>query len=288
MHKCRYWILLSLFISACPSSENADVQQERDVSFIEADVRSDLRGADVSTPDVSINSSDVNVVGVDVATPPECDYETRGGIVVIEAEDLTLSEEWARETSVAGASGGAYISWNGQSFNNDPTHGLISVDINFTQSGRYILEWRSRIGRGDNPTEHNDTWVRFQTLDFYGIQGPANAEDRVYPRPLCEDADFIAGVVAQENIVEASCPAGSSRDGWFKGYSSGALDWRFITKTSDSDAHDIVADVGAPGVHTLELAARADFNLIDRIVIRRESVARDDARDLGLATTECD
>jgi len=132
MHKCRYWILLSFFISACPSSENADVQQERDVSFIEADVRSDLRGADVSTPDVSINSSDVNVVGVDVASPPECDYETRGGIVVIEAEDLTLSEEWARETSVAGASGGAYISWNGQSFNNDPTHGLISVDINST------------------------------------------------------------------------------------------------------------------------------------------------------------
>jgi len=44
----------------------------------------------------------------------------------------------------------------------------------------------------------------------------------------------------------------------------------------------------AAGVYTLELAARADHFLIDRIVVHHESVDNTTARDLALSATTCD
>jgi len=226
---------------------------------------------------------------MDAGPPPGCDYGTEDGMIVLEAEDLTLSEDWAVDDANEGFTGTGYIEWTGSAHNNDPTHGPIAVDLRFDAPGRYRLQWHTRIGRGDDATEHNDTWVRFaEVAGYYAVQGDATNEGRVYPRPQCEDDDFLAPIRALDTVSEATCPAGSSRDGYFKVYSSSARDWRWSARTSDRDPHEVTVEIDEPGVYTMELAARADYSQIDRIVIHEEGLGNDVVRDLANPTTPCD
>lgn len=117
-----------------------------------------------------------------------------------------------------------------------------------------------QIGCGNDTTEQNDAWVRFpDTDDFYGLKGQEGAEVRRYPRPICEDGSAMDQVVSDPDVDEATCPDGSTRDGWLEVYSSGARDWKWLACTSDHDASDVVAEFEQAGVYTLELAARANF-----------------------------
>lgn len=208
-----------------------------------------------------------------------CDYEVVDGVLAIEAEDLPINEMWEVGTDFEGFDGEGYIVWSGPSHNNDPTNGVMSIAIRIPEAGRYQLDWRARIGMGTNTTEHNDAWVRFPDADdYYGLKGEEGAEIRRYHKPICEDADAMAAIEALPDVTTADCARGSTRDAWMKVYSSGASDWRWTARTSDSDASIVSAEFDAPGVYTLELAARADFFLIDRILLRLESVGDDDAR----------
>ncbi|MEM9491603.1 MAG: hypothetical protein AAGC55_20830, partial [Myxococcota bacterium] len=138
----------------------------------------------------------------------DCDYQTVAGIAVIEAEALPITEEWSTGKD-ADASGGQYIQWTGQSRNNNTEFGRFEITVAVAAPGLYKLQWYNRIGMGDNATEHNDTWVQFPDVaEFYAIQGPADAEDRVYPRPRCEDAEFLATVeVGFDGLVHGDNPS---------------------------------------------------------------------------------
>ena len=226
---------------------------------------------------------------VDMGAPLPCDYETRSDVLVIEAEDLPVVEDWVIATNEAGYTGDGYIEWIGASHNNDPSHGVMSVAIRIDTPGRYQMQWHVRIGQGTNTTEHNDAFVRFaDASDFYGLQIQSGAEIRRYPRPQCEDPAFTDAKEALPEVDVADCVRSSSSDGWIKVYSSGASDWRWSTKTSDNDASDIMIEFDDAGVYTFELAARADHFLIDRIVLHLESVANDVARDLDSPPTPCE
>lgn len=217
-----------------------------------------------------------------------CDYETVNGLAVLEAEGLTLTEDWRVGTADAGFTGTGYIEWLGASHNNDPSFGPIASRIHVTAAGRYRLQWHTRVGQGTNATEHNDTWVRFaDAADFYGRKGNAGSENRVYPQPTCNDTAFMDEVQGRAEVSQATCPAGSSREGYLKVYSSGALDWRWSTRTSDHDPHDIVVEVATAGVYTLEMAARADFSQIDRLVLHDLELPNATVQDLSLAETPC-
>ncbi|MEO0321358.1 MAG: hypothetical protein AAF447_00235 [Myxococcota bacterium] len=218
--------------------------------------------------------------------PLEC-FETREGIAVIEGEQLPFVDEW-RVGRDADASGGAYLEWSADSHNNDTSFGRFELTLRLANAGTYVLDIHTRIGRGDNPTEHNDLWMQIADAGaFYGRRDRDGAESRVLPRPLCMDDDALAAQEAEEGVGEVRCPEGSSRDGYFKVYSSGARDWRWSARTSDNDAHTLVVRVDAPGDVTLQLAARADFMQVDRLVFYEEGVDRDLARDLTRASTPC-
>lgn len=220
-----------------------------------------------------VDASRADASSLDAAVPA-CDYRFGAdGVLRIEAEDLPLVEEWAVQSDVAGFSGRGYVTWTGASSNQRPGHGYLAVRLSVPEAGRYRLQWRNQIGRGTNTTEHNDTWVRFSgAADYYGKRGPADDESRRYPKPICDDAAFMSAV--RETVASAECARGSTRDGWMKVYSSGAADWKWSTRTSDHDAHDIYAEFAAAGVYMLELSARADFHFIDRIVLHEEGVNR--------------
>lgn len=228
--------------------------------------------------------------GAGGSDPIVCDYQVEGGLLVIEAEDLPLSDDWIVETAAGGFTGSGYIAWTGASQNNNPGQGLIAVDVYIPEAGRYRWRWRNRIGLGTNTTEHNDTWLRWPTLpveDYYGMNDPGN-ESRRYPRPTCEDAGLMQTIESDPAVVTATCPNGTSSDGWMKIYSSGASDWSWSTRTSDNDAHDIFIEVQEPGVVRLEISARGDFHLIDRMVLSAEGVENGVAQDTGAPPTPCD
>jgi len=220
--------------------------------------------------------------------PSRCDYETVDGRIVIEAEDLPILEDWEILTTEGGYYAEGYIGWTGASHNNDPTHGVMSVTILVAEPGRYRLRWRNRIGMGANTTEHNDTWVKFpDAADYYGLQSPGADELRRYPRPRCEDADAMAAVEALPQVMEADCVEGSSTDGWFKVYSSGASDWSWSTRTNDNDAFDVMVEFDDPGDYTFMMAARADWHLIDRIVIHEEGLDDGTVEEPAAEPTAC-
>ncbi len=216
-------------------------------------------------------------------------FDFTDGVLVFEAESLPLNENWVVGAAEAGFSGSGYIAWIGESHNNDPTHGVIDVTIRVPEAGRYQLTWHTRIGMGTNTTEHNDVWVRFPDADdFYGLKGDPGAEIRRYPKPICDDVDAMNALMAMDDIDTADCVRGSSRDGWLKVYSSGADDWRWSARTSDSDASTVTMEFDAPGDYTMQLAARADFSLLDRVVLYRQDIGRDAREDLTLPETRCE
>lgn len=249
----------------------------------------DAGAADRGPLDVGPSDAGAHDVGSpDAGPPPECDYRFGAdGALRIEAEDLPLNASWQIGTDEPGYSGSGYIVWTGSSSNNRPGNGLMEIAIRVPEAGRYRLQWRNRIGKGNNTTEHNDTWLRFtDAVDYYGKKGPSDEESRRYPKPQCEDDDFMDAIRSRTEISEARCAAGSTRDGWMKVYSSGARDWRWSTRTSDNDAHDIFVEYDAPGVYTVQMSARADFHLIDRIVLHREEVERS-VVEAEMAPTPC-
>ncbi len=244
-----------------------------------ADVSDDAAARDVAMAD---RGSDL----VDMAAA--CDYRTVNDILVIQAEDLPLNEDWSVQTTQPGYTGAGYISWGGPAFNNDPTHGVMSVQAAITKPGRYQLQWYVRIGQGTNATEHNDAWVRFPDGDdFYGLKGTTGAEIRRYPKPQCDDEAFTTAIEALPDVTTADCSRGSTTGGWLKVYSSGATDWRWSTFTSDNDGSRIMVEFDSAGTYTLQVSARADLFLIDRLVLHHEDIADADARDLGLPPTNC-
>lgn len=226
---------------------------------------------------------------VSVGEPPmgDCDYRAVDGIVAFEAEDLPHSGDW-RTASDPDASGGAYLEWAGAPSLPRPREEPLSVDIEITEPGLYRLQVRNEVGFGTSATDHNDTWMRFSDADaYYGTEGAAPTEDRVYPRPLCEDSSFIASIEAMSGVSEASCPAGASGGGYFKVYSSGALMWRWSAFTSDSDAHRIVVRFDSPGVYRFDISPRSDFHRLDRIVLHRIDLADAVVQGDAVGTTPC-
>lgn len=220
--------------------------------------------------------------------PPACDFQTVSKMAVFEMESLPLTEDWKIGRQVSGASGGAYIFWDGPSYNNDPTHGVIRFTVLIKEAGRYRLWLRNRIGAGTNPTEHNDIWARFpDARDYYGVKISNGQETRRYPKPKCEDDNFLRITKERFQIAEARCANGSTRDGWMKVYSSGATDWKWSSFTSDNDAHQVVFVAGANEVVTVELAARADLQLLDVGVIHELSLPRAQVEAMNLAQTAC-
>lgn len=225
---------------------------------------------------------------MDMATPPgdmsavlPCDYREVGGVVAWQAEGMARVEDW----EMGDDAGTGYLFWGGDQFSDDPTHGVMQVKVRIDQAGRYKLQTRNRVGMGMSTTDHNDFWVRFpDAQDSYGLRSGL-PEDRRYHKPICNDAVAMARIEAATDVNSATCVAGSSRDGWMKVYSSGALDWRWSTFTSDNDASTVMVEFAQPGVYTIEIAARSSFLLIDQIVLHEENVP--DTTAHGTAETAC-
>lgn len=177
-------------------------------------------------------------------------YVEKKGIVVMQAENLNYSGAWKKHKKVSGSTGSGYIVWTGRESFKQPDGGKISVKIKINSPGTYQFQYRSKVGKGSRPTEHNDTWVRFPNAhDFWGQSG----KKKVYPSGS-----------GKKPIVE-----GASKNGWFKVFITGTTKWTWNTKVHDFHGWNLYVKFKKPGVYTMELAGRSTHHLIDRIVLSK-------------------
>ena len=186
-----------------------------------------------------------------------------GGRLIIESESMTpLPSPWADASNFTApnvsdpgnATGNGFIVWEGNQQLNNPGRGTLVYPIQINNPGEYRFCWRSQVGNGTSPTDHNDTWLKIDADAFFGRKGNGNA---VCPK----------GYDPEENDCVGSVPNGSGSNGWFKIYSSGTTDWTFSTRTSDNDAHNIFARFDSAGVYTIQLSGRSSFHLVDRLTL---------------------
>ncbi|SFZ95328.1 Ig-like domain (group 2), partial [Flaviramulus basaltis] len=182
----------------------------------------------------------------------DADYEEKNNIVVIEAENINTGGLWSVETATSGFSGKGYLEWGNGTFLNTPGNGKISVKIKINNPGVYQFLWRTKVGQGSDPTEENDTWLRFDDADSFYAQKGGDLESIVYP----------AGRGTPN-------PDAGSIDGWFKVFTSGTLNWTWSTNANDHNLSDIYVQFDSAGVYIMEISARSDFHFLDRIVLSK-------------------
>lgn len=186
-------------------------------------------------------------------------YEDKNGVVEIEAEDLRLSKGWSIATSKKDYTGKGYIVWTGENQFKEPGSGLIEVTLKIEQEGKYKFKWRSRVGEGDNPTECNDTWLRFtNAANFYGGSSKVSTVPRVYPKGSGKTPE----------------PRGAGKDGWLKVYSSETLDWTWGCYTSDHETRPIFVEFDEPGEYTIQISGRSKHHIIDAIRLELSEESR--------------
>lgn len=201
-------------------------------------------------------------------------FEENDGIVSIEFENNDFLDGWVLKNDASDTSGDGYMQWEGNASLGNPGNGMVVFPIRISTAGTYQFLWHSSYRKGNNGTEHNDSWLRFSDADdFFGRKGNGSI---VYPKGSGKEPN----------------PNGSSSDGWFKIYRSGndnAFKWQ--ASTSDNDAHDVFVTFSSPGVFLLEVSARSDFHAIDRMLLFQEDINKNDAIEAAAVfsqKTTCD
>jgi len=185
------------------------------------------------------------------------------GQLIIESESMRpLPSPWADATNFTApnvndpsdSTGDGFIVWEGAQQLNNPGQGTLVYPVQINTPGEYRFCWRSQVGNGTSPTDHNDTWLKIDADVFFGRKSSGSV---VCPKGFDPD----------ENDCVGGEPNGSGSDGWFKVYSSGTTDWTFSTRTSDNDAHNIFARFDAAGIFTIRLSGRSSFHVVDRLTL---------------------
>ncbi len=185
--------------------------------------------------------------------PGDATFLEENGLVVVEFENNSFEGDWDFNTNEPNFSGNGYRVWSGpQSFSN-PGNGLVQFKIQIQNPGTYRFVWRTAVTIGNNGTEHNDTWLRFDDADdFFGMRSNGSV---VFPRDRGKTPN----------------PNGSSKDGWFKVNRSGNdLGFKWEALTSDNDGHNIFVTFNSPGTYTMEVSARSSGHAIDKFVLFQE------------------
>ncbi len=186
-------------------------------------------------------------------------YQEASSILQVEFENATFTGDWVLVNDLSNATGAGFMQWEGDDSFGRPSDGLASFQIQINNPGTYRFIWRSAVKEGDNPTEGNDTWLRFADADdFFGEK---NNGSIVYPN----------GTGKTPN------PEGASADGWFKIYRSGEpLDFKWQARTSDNDAHDVFVTFNSAGTYLMEISGRAKGHAIDKFVMFDRAVYTED------------
>jgi hypothetical protein len=199
-------------------------------------------------------------------------FVEKNGLLVIEMESANLSPGWAVSKEKFNPTGQGYIIWTGADNFNSTGRGVLTYEIFINTPGKYRFEWRSGVGLGMVNTEHNDSWLKITADDFWGERG---SETKCKPKPSCNTSP---GYI---------CPVGSGFNNFFKIYGGNWNQFQWKAATSDNNDHLIYAEFKNPGKYKIEINARSNSHLIDRMVMwDYTKYSTSDARNLSLPESE--
>jgi hypothetical protein len=179
----------------------------------------------------------------------ESGFTEKDGLLMVEMESIPLTEQWEIQNDIQGFSGQGYIVWTGEEHFGDSSFGRLEFKIRINNPGTYKLKWFTRVGKGEDNTEHNDTWLKIDdAAQFYAMHEDGR---RVRPHGICD----------------TDCPRGSGHEGYFKVYGAFHDSWGWHASTSDHDPHDIYAEFASPGIYTIRIAARSSWHFIDKLML---------------------
>ena len=168
-------------------------------------------------------------------------FDEIDGIVVIEAESTSDLGNWLADTTINHYTGDRYLLYQGMNWFNSPGKSLLRYKIN-------------RIARGNDNTEHNDSWLRIRhTAGFYAEK----SGNRLYPKG--------SGM--------APNPDGSGSNGWFKTYQNALNRWTWNTSTNDHNPYAIYVEFDTAGIYTIEISGRSNGHAIDRMVLYHSDIS---------------
>ncbi len=265
-----FLFFLVLTSYSCSSDDPITVERETEIVVVELELDEEIdpepeTEPDETTSDDTTGSDDTdesdttdevsNTVEDSCTNPSDFIFNEDDGLVVVEFESAAFEGNWTMKNNGNNFSGDGYLVWEGPQYFNDPGNGVIMFKIKITNPGAYQFIWRNGIKAGNDGTEHNDTWLRFNDADdFYGKKG----NSIVYPNDTGKTPN----------------PKGASKDGWFKIYRSGSnLDFKWQSRTSDHDAHDVFVKFDAPGTYLMEVSARSSNHALDKFVLFNSSWA---------------
>lgn len=188
-------------------------------------------------------------------------FNEKDGLLLVEFENAEFTEDWKLKSEGSTESEVTFMVWEGEQSLGNPGNGIATYKLKIENAGIYQFLWNSAVKIGDNGSDHNDTWLRFNDAsDFYAQNGDGTSI--VYPR----------------DIGKTPNPEGASKDGWFKIYRSGNnLDFKWQSSTFDNNAHNVFVDFNEPGIYVMEISARSSGHAIDKFVLFNSSVSKSDA-----------
>lgn len=157
-------------------------------------------------------------------------YLEEDGVVIFEVEEANVPGKWIVGSRTAGYTGNGYLEWNGeQRYGAGAAEdGKITYRIRISNPGNYQFRWRNRINRGNQNTEHNDSFLR--------LPSGANVADEY--------------------------PIGN----WTKVYMNKANTWSWNTGTKDHD-WQLIRQYFNAGDHLVQISGRSPGHAIDRIAL---------------------
>lgn len=185
------------------------------------------------------------------------EFVEQNGLVIIEVESATATDDWTLRTDLAGSTGTGYYEWR----HGDPDEGVIgpgqgvmTYSIKITKTGMYRFLYRTAA---PHSTEHNDAWIRFR-----------------------------------DNNTEARTDGGDvidlGQDNWIKVYQGKGQDsWNWAAHTEEGP-HQVYPTFSTPGTYRLEISGRSTQFKMDRMsIFHFADVNWGTATNLNTGESEC-
>lgn len=227
----------------------------------EEDQEQEEEEAEEAAEEEEEQEEEVETTGSSCTDPAGFIFNEKNGLVSVEFENADFPGAWKLRSNGNGHSGKGYMVWEGSQYFNDPGTGKVTFKIKIKNPGTYRFLWNTAIKMGNEASEHNDTWLRFDdAADFYGQR--KGTTDKVYPKGSGKTPN----------------PAGASKDGWLKIYRSGSnLGFNWDALTNDHSGYEIFVKFNKPGTYLMEVSARSSGHAIDKFVLYNNSWSKSEA-----------
>lgn len=185
----------------------------------------------------------------------QCDakFKEKNGLIVFEAEEATLVQDWEEQTTIGNFTGSGYIIWTGPKNLSNPGVGVLDYVFEIDNPGTYRFEMRSQIDNQGNPNvekdARNDSFVRFPDADeVYAADGVDGS--KYYPKGSNQNPTI----------------PGAGNENWVKVF-MGQFEWTWGTNSGDELSLDLYATFDNPGVYTMQISSRSTFHAVDRFIL---------------------